>query len=519
QWKKVQGIYKDINTLCQFIKETAKYYDEEYKEFSCIALQDLDKRDVDELGQSFMYTQLLKEILLEMKYGTTCNKELAEYCRKKKNVLNNDLKRLDEFEQNYKQEKAVWWYTTESCIYGLVNKVLREQKFDFIIKFGFFIKDLHLQIEQLHEDQASKKKDNPTLYRGITMTEKQFKELHKSEKGLLAFNNFVSTSRDPTIAQGFIQRSLGANHRLIGILFIINVDPSISSTKYADIEEISDVHEESETLFSLDAVFRIGSITQVQDEPQVWTVELDLSDNRDKKLNTLMDRMRLEIDGLTESYKLGSLMMKVDQYDVAEEIYNKLNDETNDEREKANIQHQLGYIKYKQGKSKEALDWYQRVLDVYVKILGNEHKNVAAVYNNIGLVYDSLNEYSKALTYYQKAQQIYEKTSANDPVLATCYNNIASIYATIGDHQSALNYYQKSSEISQKLQATNHPDYATLENNIGLIYLTRGDFKEAFKYFHNAVKIGTKSLPVDHADLTTYQTNLKMATEKLDKYK
>ncbi|CAF4443886.1 unnamed protein product, partial [Adineta steineri] len=60
---------------------------------------------------------------------------------------------INEFEHNYRQEKAIWWYTRECFTYEILNRALRTLDADTIINMGFFIHDLHQQIVQLHEQQ------------------------------------------------------------------------------------------------------------------------------------------------------------------------------------------------------------------------------------------------------------------------------------------------------------------------------------------------------------------------------
>jgi Tfp pilus assembly protein PilF len=519
KWKKIQGIYTSVHDLCKFLKETAKKSDREFQELCFVASNDIKNRGLDELDQSFMYTQLIKEILLELEYDKKCVRELVTYCQENEATMKVGLQGLQEFQQDYPQkETAVWWYTKEIFTYHLVNWALRGQEFDTIIRVGFFINDLHRHIAKLHQEQIPTRNTKFTVYRGQGMTADHFANLRKSEGGLLPFNSFLSTYRNPQIAQGFIGRALDKGNP-IGLLFIITVDPSVSSAVYADISTVS-FYEEEEVLFSLATVFRIGRIKPFQNDPEVWTVELQLTSDKDKELNALMDRIKVEIEGSTPLYRLGALMIKVGRYNKAEEIYSKLWNDTNDEQEKANIYHQLGFIKYKQKNPTAALRFYQDALTIYRETLGDDHHNVASVYNNIGLAYDTLNDHSQALDYYQKAQKIYEKeASYNDPVLAACYNNIASVYDHKQDHGKALVFYKKASEIYRDQLTSNHPDLATLENNIGLFHLKKNEYKQAMEYFKNAVKIGKQALPPDHADLKTYQHHLDSVSTKLNKYK
>jgi hypothetical protein len=93
-----------------------------------------------------MYLQLLKEILLEFPYNPISKKELGDFCRLHYADSPGELKVTDEFERDYARPSPIWWYTTECFTYSMLNKVLRTQDIEIILKMGFFIRDLHQQI-------------------------------------------------------------------------------------------------------------------------------------------------------------------------------------------------------------------------------------------------------------------------------------------------------------------------------------------------------------------------------------
>ncbi|CAF1536826.1 unnamed protein product [Adineta ricciae] len=360
-----------------------------------------------------MYTQLIREILVEPEDDKQFIQEFTDYCQKSPNATKSNPYEVNDFGDNYKpKEKPIWWYTKQIFIYGLVNKALREQQFDMIIRLGFFLLKMLIWI-----------------LKNFIKNKNRRKKTKKGEGGFLAFNSFSSTSLNISVADGFINENV-EQERPIRVVFIITVDPSVSSAIYADSVQLS-----------------------------------------------LMDRIRQEIEGSTPLYKFGALMIKVGQFNKTKETYHKFKRNTNDEEEKANIDHQLEFIEYKQGNTKEALFFYQDILN-----------------------------------------KIYDKSSPNEAILATCYNNIASVYDHQDDCRQAVERYEKALEIHKQSSIPNHPDVATLHNNIDLRHMKSQNNKEAYKSFQNIVNIGTKDLPANHTDLTTYQNHLKPMSEKLNKY-
>lgn len=62
----------------------------------------------DQLEPSFMYTQIFKNILLEMKHDKQAIKDLANYCRERFRDNMVEKKVIDEFERDYHPDKAIW---------------------------------------------------------------------------------------------------------------------------------------------------------------------------------------------------------------------------------------------------------------------------------------------------------------------------------------------------------------------------------------------------------------------------
>ncbi|CAF4326054.1 unnamed protein product, partial [Rotaria sordida] len=142
-----------------------------------------------------MYTQLLKENLLDIEYDYKAKTKLVEYCRITYADDDYQLSLIDDFELEYNKTLAIEWYTKESFLYSMMNRALRCQDIETIMKMGFFISDLHKQIEKLYNEQKNQH-EVITVYRGQGMSLDEFEKLKTSIGGLLSFNNFLSTSID-----------------------------------------------------------------------------------------------------------------------------------------------------------------------------------------------------------------------------------------------------------------------------------------------------------------------------------
>ena len=252
----------------------------------------------------------------------------------------------------------------------MVNKALRIMEAKLIVNMGFFIRDLHNHITTLHFEQYIQQSRLSlfTVYRGQGLSQIDFNQLKETPGGLLAFNSFLSTSRDRQVSLRFARRIVHQSD-LMGVLFVMRIDPSMSTTPFANVKDASYYRTKDEVLFSMHSVFRIRLVEKIENSDRLWQVNLTLSNDNDPQLQVLMESIESDIEGPTGWFQLGSLMMRVAQFDKAEQIYGVVVNQTTDEMTKGDIYHQLGSIKYRQGKFQESITYYEKVLVIRQIIL------------------------------------------------------------------------------------------------------------------------------------------------------
>ena len=476
---------------------------------------ELSGADKDRLDQSFMYTQLLKDILIKMPNEDAAKAKLVEYCRRiyVNNIL--ELGLIDEFNQGYTSDIAIEWYTRETFLYATLNRVLRTQDIEGILKMGFFARDLHEQITTMHRN-LSLNKDKFTVYRGQAMSISDFEKVKTSNNGLISFNSFLSTTRDECTAKLFAKQACFKDGA-VAILFRMEIDPKTSSIPYALLNEKSVYKNENEMLFSMHTVFRIRSVQEQTD--QYSLIHLELTADNDPQLKLVTDYFRKEIGGGTRLDQLGHLLIKMGEYNQAEEIYApqfSTTDVTN-WRRYMHLNHQLGCVYNKKGDYPMALEYYEKALKTELQFLASNDLLIAVTYNNMASVYESMANYSSALAYYENAHKIEVNSLAPDnPTLATTYSNIGALHNTLGDFSTALAYYEKALEIRKKTLPPKHPDLGIVYNNMGGIHVEMGDYPAALKLYKKTLDIQEKSLPPKHPSLATSYSNFGLIHKLMD---
>ncbi|CAF4214545.1 unnamed protein product, partial [Adineta steineri] len=559
QWQKIKSVHTNIDDLCQRLQLDIKQLNQNSIAMSFITQNETTSSvKLNQLEPTFMYTQIFKDILLDMEHDAQAIKQFTAYCR---HHDCGSTKTIDEFEKTYDAETAIWWYTCPSFIYSMLNYALRSMEGETIINMGFFIRDLHQQLQQLQQEQISIFHDKPFLvYRGQGLSKADFEKLQKTQGGLISFNNFLSTSTEQYIPLGLASNA-SETADMVGILFKMLIDPHVESVPFASIKAISWFPGEDEILFSMHTIFRVGAIKQMENNTQLYLVELQLTSDHDQELRLLTNRIREELFGDNGWERLGDLLLAVGQVNKAYELYNILFEETAHNGKKAHYYDQLGEISYCQGDYEKAIWYYEhafeirektlplnhpdmatsynniglgyqnigeyskalsfceQAVEIRQKTLPSNHPDLAISYNNIGLVYTSMEEYSKALSYYEKALAIFENNlPSNHPSLAASYNNISLVYNKIGEYVKALSFCEKALEIYQKTHSSNHPSLATSYKNMGDLYNNMGEYAKALSCYEKSLEIRQKTIPSNHPDLTSLYKNIGGVYNEMGEY-
>ncbi|CAF1530829.1 unnamed protein product, partial [Rotaria sp. Silwood1] len=221
---KVKGVYKEIEPICEALQIDRRNCD-----------QDTSSISFNRIDPLFMYTQLLKEALLDIQDDDAKSiKELVDNCRLQGNASEATLKMMEE---EYRGHSPIWWYTGPYFINSMLNCGLRQMDVDIIMKLGFFIRHLHNHITELHREQQGSMPTKFQVFRGQGLSMEDFEKMKKTKGGLMSFNNFLSTSRNREISFNGFARPATKNTNSVGLLFVINIDTAIctkSATPFAE---------------------------------------------------------------------------------------------------------------------------------------------------------------------------------------------------------------------------------------------------------------------------------------------
>ncbi|CAF2912932.1 unnamed protein product [Rotaria sp. Silwood2] len=290
--------------------------------------------------------------------------------------------------------------------------------------------------------------------------------MKRSQDGMMSFNNFLSRSLDRHGSLELFARPASyQNPDSVGILFVISINPEEcekSGIPYADVSEIGVFQgNESEILFTTDAIFCINSVRPIADHytDRLWKVELNLTENDDNQLKALIAHEQKENQN-TGWARLSSLFLELRQPEIAEQLYKTLLQQTSADRKQAYYIHQLGSVYYFKNENSKAMSNFKRSLEIFEKIPPPNHHYLATAYMHVGNVHNQMREFSKALALYQQAFEIQKiSLPPNHPHVATSLMNMGSMYCDLGDYHQALSLYQQALEIQKTALPLNHSNF------------------------------------------------------------
>ncbi|CAF4086993.1 unnamed protein product [Rotaria sordida] len=512
---KIKGVYTKIEPICKALEIDRQRCDQ--------AMISISFNGLDAL---FMYTQLLKEALLEIEDDDAKSiKDLVEYCRLQNDIDDDEIKKV---QREYRNHTPIWWYTAPYFMYSMLNRGLRQMDVDIILNMGFFIRHLHQHITDLHREQQNSKAAMPSkfhVFRGQGLSMKAFEKMKKTKGGLMSFNNFLSTSRNRDISFKTFARPAAFDADSVGILFVLNIDTAIctaSSTPFVKVKGVGFFNDkEEEILFSTHTIFRIDRIERIEDKHTdgLWQVNLTLAGNQDDDFNKLTTHLREEIAGSTGWPRFGDILIRVGKFEKAGHLYELLLEKASSDKERSEYYFQLGRVYEDMGENSKALKYYEKNLEFKQKTLPPNHPNLASTYGEIGLVYHNMGEYSKALSSCERSLEIQKiALPPNHPDLGGSYNNIGRVYYHMGDYSKALSSYEQSLEIKKIALPSNHPDLAGTYNNIGSVYFNMGEYSKALSSCERSLEIRKIALPPNHPNLASSYNNIGGVYNKMGDY-
>ena len=513
-YSKIKGVFTCIKLVCNAVNETIQKDDEPILTMGFVSTSnDILNKSLDQLDQFFVCGEILKEVLSSIHFQQDSMAEFIQYCRKTPFDHQLQLENTTIFEKEYRSEKAINWYMASRFLSTMINRALCNFKIECIMRIGFFIRDLHENIVRLYTEQSPTRLKLPRflMHRGQGLSKTDFHYLKNTQDGLISFIDFLLVYKDQKVALNVAQKSI-EDPDTIGVLFVITIDPSISSTPFANIEKILTNEQGANILFSMHSTFRITNMRTIDANDRLWEVQLLTIDNKDPQLRLVTEHIQEEAYPHSKDWhRLGDTLIKLQQFDKAKKVFHLLA-ASEITAENADIHRKLGMITEKQEEYDRAVSYYKMSLEINQRIFPPTHSNLSTSYILLGRIYATVGDYQQATINLEAALKIQEQIlPPYHPNLANTYRDLGETYYKWTDYIKAIAFHEKAYNIYKEILPDDNPDLATAAYKLADAYRRKERYPKALEWLEYAVKIGQSS---GDPTLQKWQAELDSMKEK-----
>ena len=424
----------------------------------------------------------------------------------------------------------------------MLNAAFLAQDRSTLYKFHFFIKDLHIQLEQLHSlYKPSLESRIFTVYRGLNMPLETFETTIRREvNNLIAFDSFLSTSLDEQIAKKF---ALGKHDpKYESVVFSIEINADRMDRPFADVSRWSCFKEEREVLFSIGTVFRIVDVADRRASDGIWMVRLSTVSEEDEQFqketkqiqSTLLRFFEVVLHAQREAedyrkipasnanvasmyYKQGEYQDSLLFYEKALDALNKL--ESSDPWTRATYISNVAKVQMALNHGDKALALYKEALAIRRSLCESDDPTLIHTLHTIGHIYRGQRNWNEALEQYKEALQQHHLSQESGRLpdfssIATTHICIGNTFNDQNKHLEALDSFLKALEQQHKHLTPDHPVLAFLHNNIGAMYYKTKQYDLALERQLDCLNIEAKALPKEHRTLAETYKNIATTYEK-----
>ncbi|CAF3958648.1 unnamed protein product, partial [Adineta steineri] len=504
---KIIDIFTEQSSLIKSIERTIQLVERQMDVFSLYNKNQKSTRDLTKEAASFVWHQLLKEVLQKMPSGdTNAKQDMIEKCRLYYRGNKKELKNIEDFDKNYSINDAIRWYTKDSFIFKLINKALRTEDVDALYTFRFYLIDLcsqlvinHEMVLECYESKSLK------LYRGIKYTKDEIDRLKDSIGHLILTNGFLSTSDNIEVAEIYAgitdMNSNGSRNDFEPVIFEIDYDTNKHSTAIiANISCYSQFRDEQEFLFDLGTVFQIKDFSYKQ-ERKCWVCQMIPSDKGSEIAREYLEFQRNEMNNgkLNMFVLFGNLLFVMGEYIKCRDYFQNLlsHQSMQDSSNLIDIYLELGLALNGTGQLVSSKQYLQNAYDLSLTIESSLGRS-AKILSRIGDIYSSHGEFEYALDYYFKGSKLLQIDNENELLIAYLLTQIAEIYFFKGQTDLSLEHFEKSYKYLENSAPKDHPYMTRYYTGMCMIHYHKGSYDLALNYQIKAYENAKKICPADN---------------------
>ena len=458
----------------------------------------------------FISEQFTQNIRLIINDRTVARCGMLEQIRRYFSLYQTHLTTINIFAGTYESKHAVHWYTKDSFLHRVTNKVLRTGNLEFYGLLRFYIADLSEQLYHLkcHQQRnVTQTKENTILYRGLRQSEAHLKILRSFIGQIIMTRNFMSTTKDKSTALFYAAPSHPQSSESQSLFIEISVDMTAPDIIAADIAHLSEFPDEKEVLFDIGVKFRVKSLeydklhsmwhcqlVAVSSESQIIPLaqhvsshdnymDLNSYSEDEADLERIMSRDRRRRFFPAPDNKEDELLWSKSASVPWIAITSRERARIALQRTSINWHLSLDMVRF-HSECKQA--W-----ELFKSEPGNtliDSHDTASFLNNLGFTYLGLKMTDDAIKLLKRASKIRNRIGASAHFRAQSLRNLAVAYTDKGEYDHALSSLNQALLIGQQSMATSQWSTSMTHSNFAYFYHAKGDHRQAIEYYFRALE-------------------------------
>ncbi|CAM4801575.1 unnamed protein product [Rotaria magnacalcarata] len=431
-----------------------------------------------------------------------------------------ELKRIEEFSNDYSSALAIQWYTADSFVHKLVNHALRSENVDLLYAYRLFISDLSTEIKRLQTKQQtvsgsliSKIKSGLgsriKLFSGQRLRKGEIEKLKQSIGTIISINGFLSTSMDLSEAKDFTKGTVKFPDMQKAIIEI-SFNTSIQDTNvFAEIAHQSIFNDEKEVVFDYNSLFNVTSV-EYDWYDIAWIVKMTCVSNKTNKEHPYVNTLReMFVQNHSPSVGFGIIMAHgFDKRQQAIRYFDQmLLNLPHHHVDVPDISQQRAILYQEKGEHALALQDYERALEIRRQRIQENLLGISSLNDNIGRLHSAKSDFQASLNSYQVSMSTYEELYGREKdhiTKAKVNESIGLTYYRSGNTSKALEYLAHTQLLYKQLLPEKHLLQIELLGHMGAIHEAMGNLTLAEKFFRRQLNWSETVLPVDHPLIITF---------------
>lgn len=185
-----------------------------------------------------------------------------------------------DFNQNYKPQDIIRWYTRTTFFYVSLNRSLRSEDISNIFNYRYVLLDLQDALLELQEKQPPVKYS--IVYRGQQMQLDEVKSLMNKVGSIIVVNTLWPVSPNLLCTEHYAESATRSTPTVLfeSVIFIISIPDHLRHSACVDITKFSSYRRLQEMIFPLCSLFRVEKFSKSN---RFWHINLTLMDKNDKQ--------------------------------------------------------------------------------------------------------------------------------------------------------------------------------------------------------------------------------------------